>query len=544
MLGLGIYNELDSKTVETMLGSLYIHINAHLHSLYLLTVPTICIHLNLQITNFRKQLPIAKFTQGSFHSPLTLYLTAVTMVNQGNSSAQLPSSRRTTPDRSMSDDPSRAKCSCGTGDGTGDYIECDNETCKVGWYHWECVQVTGPITGTWLCPSCSPSAAFYIKQLVQNSAAPSPTPKVEKTGGRAALSSAPRHKSTAERAGSKGKEQQPVAERKMKEVANKGVAVKKPAAKKPKPKWIGWVEMTSDGEEEFKKTVDAQWSVEDVVLGKRTRASKSMEEENGTSSRTLRRNSRRKIIETDSEEEEKPVYQRDQQEEAADSEESVYQEEEKEEVRVQRRVSVLEIPSDDSNDSEDTMDMDEGAKDADKGIADEPFDTSTNSAGERQFSPDLVRTDLSPDQDGKSNVSEVEIEGLEDIMDESHDAVGSDLSDGSEYVDDENSSASTEVLVTAPKGREVADSHSPPPASLPATNSAGPSAVSPILQVSEQATQLEDAIEVDAENESHEDEVSVITPPMVDFATVYKRQGNCWGEFRESAIRSTLPRLG
>lgn len=430
----------------------------------------------------------------------------------------------------MPEDPSRSKCSCGTGDGIGDYIECDNETCKVGWYHWECVQVTEHITGTWLCPSCSPSAAFYIKQLVKQPAASSPVPKVKKTGGPAALSSVPRLRMTAERAGSKGKEQWSEPEMKMKKVANKGVAEKKPAAKKPKAKWIGWVEMTSDGEEEFKKTVDAQWSVEDAVLGKRTRASKAMDEGNETSSRTLRRNSRRKVIETDSDEDEgKPVYQQDQQEETADSEESVYQEKEKEEVRVQRRASVIEMPSNDSNDSEDIMDIDQGAKDADKDSADEPSDPSPNSGEERQFSPDPVRKDSTPNQDGKRKVSEVEVEGLEDVMDEGLDAGGSDLSGSSEYVDDKKTSASTEILATASGSREVPGSQSLPPQSS---------------RVTEPTARLEDALEFGAESEGQEDEDIVVTTTPVDFAVLYRRQGNYWGEFPESAIRSTLPRLG
>lgn len=432
----------------------------------------------------------------------------------------------------MSEDPSRSKCSCGTGDGTGGYIECDNETCKVGWYHWECVQVTGPLAGTWLCPSCSPSAAFYIKQLVQNSAAPSPVLKVEKTDGPtgrepATSSSGPKPTKTAERADYKAKGKQPVPKIKEKEMANKGVAVRKPAAKKPKPKWVGWVELTSDGEEDFKKKVDAQWSMEDAVIGKRTRGSKAMDEDNETSSRTLRRRSRlrrnRQIVRTDSDEEQgESSYRQDQQEE----EKTV-----------------------DSNDSEDTMEMDEGAKYADKDSADGPSDPSTISREERQSSPDPVRRDSTSDRDGGKKFIDVETEDLEDSMnmgfqDENPETNGSDPSEGSEHVDDNNSSASTEIRAIASNVREEANATSPPPVSLLANNPAGPSAVSPILQVSEPATRPEDAIEVDAENEGFEDEVSVIIPPIVDFATVYKRQGNSWGGFPESATRSTLPRLG
>lgn len=535
--------------VDTMLGSLYIYTYQCSSSLSLFFIIIIIyIRLSLQITNFRKQLPIAKFTHGSFHSLPTFYLTAATMVNQGNSSSPLSSSRQTSPKRLTSEDPSRSKCSCGTGDGTGDYIECDNETCKVGWYHWECVQVTEHITGTWLCPNCSPSAAFYIKQLVKRPAAPSPVPKVEKAGtpagsigkrreqGSAASSAASIYKKTAERAnlkrGQQEQEQETVLETKSKEEANKGVAVKKPAAKKPKAKWIGWVEMTSDGEEEFKKTVDAQWSVEDAVLGKRTRASKAMGEDNETGSRMSGRNLRRKIIKTD-------------------SDESIYQEEdkEKEEVRVQMRASAIEIQSNDSNDSEDTMDLDEGARHADKDSADELIDPSTNSGEKRQFSPGLVRRDSTSNRAGQKKVIEVETEDLEDSMDmsfqdEDPEIGGSDPSDGSEYVDDKNSSASTEILVTTSTSREVIDSQGPPPQSSQATDQTGPSISSPILQVSEPAARHEGALDISAENEGLGNQDESITTPAVDFATLYKRQGNCWGEFPESAIRSTLLRLG
>lgn len=400
--------------------------------------------------------------------------------------------------------------------------------------------------GTWLCPSCSPSAAFYIKQLVKGPPAPSPVPKVEKAEksagsigklrerGSAASSSVSRPRKAAERANPNGRQQQqeqePVLETENKEVASKGVAVKKPTAKTPKPKWIGWVELTSDGEEDFKKKVDAQWSVEDAVIGKRTRGSKDVDEENETSSRTFRRRSRRKTVETD-------------------SDESVYQEEnENEEVRVQRRAPAIEIQSDGFNDSEDTMDLDEGVRHANKDSADEPFDPSTNSGEERKFSPGLIRRDSTSDRAGQKKVIEVETEGLEDSMDmgfqdEDPEIGRSDPSDGSEYVDDKNSSASTEIPATAFTSREVADSQGPPPQSSQATDQTGPSISSPILQVSEPAARHEGALDISAENEGLGNQDESITP-AVDFATLYKRQGNCWGEFPESAIRSTLLRLG
>lgn len=400
--------------------------------------------------------------------------------------------------------------------------------------------------GTWLCPSCSPSAAFYIKQLVKGPPAPSPVPKIKEAEtsagsigklrerGSAASSSASKPRKAAERANPKGRQQQQeqetVLETENKEVASRGVAVKKLTAKTPKPKWIGWVELTSDGEEDFKKKVDAQWSVEDAVIGKRTRGSKAVDEENETSSRTFRRKARRKIVETD-------------------SDESAYQEEnENEEVRVQRRESAVEIRSDGFNDSEDTMDLDEGVRHANKDSADELFDPSTNSGEERQLSPGLVRRDSTSDRAGQKKVIEVETEDLEDSMDmgfqdEDQEIGRSDPSEGSEYVDDKNSSASTEIPATASTSREVADSQGPPPQSSQATDPTGPSISSPILRVSEPAARYE-GLDISAENEGLGNQDKAVTTPAIDFATLYKRQGNWWGEFPESAIRSTLPRLG
>lgn len=458
----------------------------------------------------------------------------------------------------MSEDPSRSKCSCGTGDGTGDYIECDNETCKVGWYHWECVQVTGPLAGTWLCPSCSPSAAFYIKQLVQNSAAPSPVLKVEKTDGPtgrepATSSSAPKPTKTAERADYKAKGKQPVPKIKEKEMANKGVAVRKPAAKKPKPKWVGWVELTSDGEEDFKKKVDAQWSMEDSVIGKRTRGSKAMDEDNETSSRTLRRQSRlrrnRQIVRTDSDEEQGESSYRQDQQEAADSQESVHDEKEKQEVRVQRRASIIEIPSDVSNDSEDIMGVNQGPNPVESRKSDEHSDPLSDSREERQDYQGLVQAEFPTGRRDRGNASDFEAEDPEDTMNMGYqDGIpivgGSHPSDGSEYGNDDNSSTLTKIRTIATNVREVADSTSPPPVSLPANHLAGPSAVSPILQVSGPATRPEDALDISEDKEDHGEQVSETTTPVVDFAVLYKRQGNRWGEFSESTIRTTLPRLG
>ena len=214
--------------------------------------------------------------------------------------------------------------------------------------------------GTWLCPSCSPSASFYIKQLVTKRAVSPVVPKIEMTEEAAASKT-------------RKQKQKPVLESKEKDVAKKGVAVKKPGEKKPKPKWKGWMELSSDGEQEFKTKVDAQWDVEDDIVGKRRSSSRATIQETELSPRALRARSRpeqqmnKRARDEDEDEDEE-----------AQSEESLYQEnpqdtpgrrstspnhissddsEDSDEAPIRRRSPVTYISSDDSNDSEDTMDM-------------------------------------------------------------------------------------------------------------------------------------------------------------------------------------------
>ena len=55
------------------------------------------------------------------------------------------------------EDPSIATyCICGEGHGEADMIMCDNENCKIQWFHWHCVGITSdPGDGAWYCPNCS-----------------------------------------------------------------------------------------------------------------------------------------------------------------------------------------------------------------------------------------------------------------------------------------------------------------------------------------------------------------------------------------------------
>ena len=38
---------------------------------------------------------------------------------------------------------------------SGNMIACDNKTCKVEWFHFECVKITRAPRGKWFCLNCS-----------------------------------------------------------------------------------------------------------------------------------------------------------------------------------------------------------------------------------------------------------------------------------------------------------------------------------------------------------------------------------------------------
>ena len=257
-------------------------------------------------------------------------------------------------------------CSCGLGDGTGQYIKCDNDDCPVAWYHWECVHVTQEPAGTWLCPKCSPNASFYIKQLVKRRAASPPLPKAAK-GAASKLPKGKESRSTSAKTATatpvpaKDKAQTKEADTQNEDgkVVKKGVAIKKPTPKKPKPKFQGWEELPSDEEEEFKRKVDAQWAMEDAVVGKRKRSSRLAAEENQTNSHGLRprvgglrpRVEKTEVVKTDSSEssvgkessdEDGSVY-----EEEVEEEEDEDEDEDEEESSVERKKSVTGIFSSD-----------------------------------------------------------------------------------------------------------------------------------------------------------------------------------------------------
>lgn len=426
-------------------------------------------------------------------------------------------------------------------------------------------------TGTWLCPSCSPSAAFYIKQLVKGRTAPSPAPR----SGKAATSSSSKEKeqeqeqeqkpkSPNENVAKKGiatkkpspekaypissKEKEHGSETKNGKIAKKGLAIKKPATQKEKPKWKGYVEVSSDGEEEYKKKVEAGWKVEDGILGKRTRGSKAVADEDEPRSRRLRTRLRpaekRKVIETDLEEDEetdseKSLYQEKEEEtddEEEDEEEEEEEEEEGEEESFHEKASVDEGVSDDDEESEDSMEVDDRADHADEDSADEPSNSPSGSEKDSHYSPDPAQARSTSSREDEGKASEVVVYDLDDSMDdmqigqgESVEASGSDVS---EYF-----SASSKTHAVSPNGVDASNSS---PEHAPATSPAGPSAASAHDHVSIS----DDNMETDQDDEGR---VSATVIPAVEssnYAALYQHQWNYWGEYPESAVRSTLPRLG
>ena len=124
------------------------------------------------------------------------------------------------------------KCICG-GKDLDLWIGCDNPDCHIQWYHAECLGITKVPPGEWLCPLCKP--------------VPSSSSAVEQHGE---ASRAPKKASLA------------------KGTAKKGVAVKKILTKTPlkpttneKPRWKGWVGLSSQDEEAFKQSVESPWQL-------------------------------------------------------------------------------------------------------------------------------------------------------------------------------------------------------------------------------------------------------------------------------------------
>ena len=51
---------------------------------------------------------------------------------------------------------SEVYCFCRQGE-HGDMVKCDNPSCKHGWFHFSCVNLTSSPDGAWFCPDCTRS---------------------------------------------------------------------------------------------------------------------------------------------------------------------------------------------------------------------------------------------------------------------------------------------------------------------------------------------------------------------------------------------------
>ncbi len=351
-------------------------------------------------------------------------------------------------------------------------------------------------SGTWLCPSCSPSAAFYVKQLVKKPA-PSPiVPEVEQIAGPS---------------GAKAK---------------KGTATKKPAAQKPTPekpartpkpkqRWLGWMEMSSDGEEEFKKAVDAQWSVDDSVIGKPRRASKATLDEGSPEVASSPRVRGKKLVVEDSEEEEEEHEQEHEEaaeqenDEEADSIKSAYQEGEDEEDIEDSAMHIYHEDEEDSNQA------------------------ATSSSDEASPSPDPSIEDDGPlsDQDSSDAMSIDEESSDEDT---DHTA---QIPNPPSRTDDEDSDDSV-VANSADVATRLSDKVNS--SNQPRSRAGSPSA----LSYHSASSASDDSMEIDADPQHQGNQHPRAPTPAAEPNNLFPRYQRPWVEYPESAIRSTLPRLG
>eukprot|EP01114_Cavostelium_apophysatum_P020858 TRINITY_DN7109_c0_g1_i1.p1 TRINITY_DN7109_c0_g1~~TRINITY_DN7109_c0_g1_i1.p1 ORF type:complete len:221 (+),score=39.82 TRINITY_DN7109_c0_g1_i1:204-866(+) len=74
-----------------------------------------------------------------------------------NGTAADPSARVLNVDIDMPIDPNEPTyCICSRVS-FGEMVGCDSSDCKVEWFHFECVGLTGPPKGKWFCPDCTAS---------------------------------------------------------------------------------------------------------------------------------------------------------------------------------------------------------------------------------------------------------------------------------------------------------------------------------------------------------------------------------------------------
>lgn len=463
--------------------------------------------------------------------------------------------------------------------------------------------------GTWLCPKCSPNASFYVKQLVKKRAASLPHPK---TGKLAASKSAKgkESQSTSAKAAtttpttSKDKAQKQEANTKNEDgkSVKKGVAMKKPAQKKPKPKWQGWVELPSDEEEEMKRKIDAEWGMEDAVVGKRRRSVRHAAEETETSSHGLRprvgglrpRVEKKEVAKTDSSassvrkessDEDGSVYKEDVDEEEEEDEDEG---ENEEESPFKRRKSVTGIFSNDffpdtnMEDDEDEEEQSENQEEEEEDDSDNDEATPGSSHSSPAASPQtpsiLSISSTSPhssysdtmdvDEDGDITPRQSDYSGAETQTpspsthqvnddDEHHTHPPSPSEDSSDYMDitqDEISSTTSCSSYHPPSNPEndnndIISIPSATPTPTPhSTNNqidltspqSTPTPSSPLVIILRSPYSS-------SSSSPEEDPIFVTVTPAVHFnphADSYPNRVEFLDNFPDSADRSTLPRLG
>ena len=55
-------------------------------------------------------------------------------------------------------------CYCG-GEEEGEMICCDDERCKIQWYHFDCIGISEAPRGTWYCPKCIKASPKRVAKI-------------------------------------------------------------------------------------------------------------------------------------------------------------------------------------------------------------------------------------------------------------------------------------------------------------------------------------------------------------------------------------------
>ena len=66
-----------------------------------------------------------------------------------------------------SEDYTRSWCYCNK-PSYGDMILCDNKSCTIQWFHFDCLSIRGPPKSKWYCPSCRKLSKFNRKKKFYN----------------------------------------------------------------------------------------------------------------------------------------------------------------------------------------------------------------------------------------------------------------------------------------------------------------------------------------------------------------------------------------